>query len=378
MRSLGAAMTTTCACAFVALAITTPVRAQADGSLLRDALALVENGDDAGYEQVVEQVAASDLGLPQLVVDGLNARDADLITLGVELEGATPTSSGLEAIRGTDQQGAALLEHMDFRQLEVPVEARATLEILPRPGTGELGPRPVTYESARRQLQELLAATAPPEPDSIGLANSSSASTDTSPGWLSIIAVTALAAGFMAFVGFRRRTHDRLVELAMTDGLTGLKNRRQFDTDLGRWMDGDERPTAMLMIDVDRFKAFNDTHGHAAGDDVLRRVGDAIGASVRSNDVPYRYGGEEFCVLLPDASTDAAGVVAERVRRAIESIDAPYETNVTASVGVASGPSAHLSTTALDADAALFRAKRDGRNRVAVGTGGADVPATPG
>ena len=186
---------------------------------------------------------------------------------------------------------------------------------------------------------------------------------------------TAFTAGFEACIGFRRRTHDRLVELTTTDALTGLKSRRQLDSDLGRWIDGVERPTAMLMIDVDRFTVFNDTHGHAAGDDVLRRVGDAIAAHVRSNDVPYRYGGEQFCVLLPDAGADEAGIVAERVRRAIESIESPYGTSVTASVGVASGPSTHLSTTAADADAALSRAKQDGRNRVAVGPDGADVPA---
>lgn len=204
----------------------------------------------------------------------------------------------------------------------------------------------------------------------------STPSTDTSPGWVSIIAVTALVAGFVAFIRFRRRTHDRLVELAMTDGLTGLKNRRKLDNDVDRWIGGEARPTAMLMIDIDNFKMFNDTHGHAAGDDVLRRVGDAIAASVRCDDVAYRYGGEEFCVLLPDTTADEAGGVAERVRRAIEAIEAPYGTRVTASVGVASGPSTHLPTTAATADAALFRAKHGGRNRVAVDPRSGDVPTT--
>jgi diguanylate cyclase (GGDEF)-like protein len=406
MRSFGAAITTTCACAFAVLAMAGPAHAQADSALLRDALAAAQNGDDAQYEQIVEQVTASDLGLPRLVIDGLTARDADLIMLGVELVestdralyeradsvielelsmlpgiGAVVESRGaaagdFDAIRGAHEQGAALLEHMDFRRLEVPDEARAVLEILPQPGTGELGPRPVTYGSARRQLQDLLVSTQSLDDGSAAPANSSSA--DTSPSWLSIIAVTALAGGFVAFVSFRRRTHDRLVELAMTDGLTGLKNRRKLDTDLGRWIEGEERPTAMLMIDVDNFKTFNDMHGHAAGDDVLRRVGDAIAANVRSNDVAYRYGGEEFCVLLPDANASEAGGVAERVRRAIESIEAPYGTNVTASVGVASGPSMHLSTTSATADAALFRAKRGGRNRVAVGPSHTDSPMTSG
>ena len=204
----------------------------------------------------------------------------------------------------------------------------------------------------------------------------STPSTDTSPGWVSIIAVTALLAGFVAFIRFRWRTHDRLVELAMTDGLTGLKNRRKLDNDVDRWIGGEARPTAMLMIDIDNFKMFNDTHGHAAGDDVLRRVGDAIAASVRCDDVAYRYGGEEFCVLLPDTTADEAGGVAERVRRAIEAIEAPYGTRVTASVGVASGPSTHLPTTAATADAALFRAKHGGRNRITVDPRSGDIPTT--
>ena len=176
----------------------------------------------------------------------------------------------------------------------------------------------------------------------------STPSTDTSPGWVSIIAVVALVAGFVAFIRFRRRTHARLLELAMTDGLTGLKNRRKLDNDVSQWIGGEARPTAMLMIDIDNFKMFNDMHGHAAGDDVLRRVGDAIAASVRCENVAYRYGGEEFCVLLPDASAHGAGGAAERVRRPIEAIEAPYGTKVTASVGVASGPSTHLPATAVD------------------------------
>nr|NKB41963.1 diguanylate cyclase [Ilumatobacter sp.] len=132
----------------------------------------------------------------------------------------------------------------------------------------------------------------------------------------------------------------------------------------------------LAMVDIDNFKMFNDIHGHAAGDDVLRRVGYAIAASVRCDDVAYRYGGEEFCVLLPDATADEAGGVAERVRRAIEAIEAPYGTKVTASVGVASGPSTHLPATAATADAALFRAKHAGRNRVAVDPRSGNVPTT--
>ncbi len=189
---------------------------------------------------------------------------------------------------------------------------------------------------------------------------------DNSPGWLSTVALVAIGLSVAAFVACRRRTRDRLVELATTDRLTGLKNRRQLDADLGRRIEGVVRPTAMLMIDIDRFTTFNDAHGHAAGDDVLRRVGDTIAANVRRGDVPYRYGGEEFCVLLPDSTQREASTVAERVRIAIESIETPYGTNVTASVGVACGWSTDLVDTVGVADAALVDAKRRGRNRVAV------------
>ena len=147
----------------------------------------------------------------------------------------------------------------------------------------------------------------------------------------------------------------------------------QFDADLDRRTQGVARHTAMLMIDVDHFTTFNDTHGHAAGDDVLRRVGDAITANVRTADVPYRYGGEEFCVLLPDATPTEAAWVAERVRTAIESIETPYRTKVTASVGVACGSSADLTATLGHAGEALVDAKRSGCNQVAVGPDASDV-----
>ncbi len=192
------------------------------------------------------------------------------------------------------------------------------------------------------------------------------ATSDTSPGWLSTVGLVAIGVSVAVFVACRRRTRDRLMELATIDSLTGLKNRRQLDADLGRRIDGVMRPTAMLMIDVDRFTTFNDTHGHAAGDDVLRRVGDAIAANVRRGDVPYRFGGEAFCVLLPDATQLDARKVAERVRTAIELIQTPYGTNVTASVGVACGWSTDLANTVEIADQALVDAKRRGRNRVAV------------
>ncbi|MGI9644085.1 MAG: GGDEF domain-containing protein [Ilumatobacteraceae bacterium] len=163
------------------------------------------------------------------------------------------------------------------------------------------------------------------------------------------------------------RRHDRLATIATTDGLTGLRNRRSLDDDLdhhGRF--GDEQ-TAFLMIDVDHFEAFKDTHGHAAGDEVLGAVATTIGRTVRSGDVTYRYGGEEFCVLLPRTDDATASLVAERIRRAIETSHLPGEARVTISVGVAAGRADDLSTLIARADGALYSAKDGGRNRIALG-----------
>ena len=120
----------------------------------------------------------------------------------------------------------------------------------------------------------------------------------------------------------------------------------------------------MLMVDVDKFKDFNDRHGHATGDAVLRLVGDALVSAIRRGDVAYRYGGEEFCALLPETRPDEANRVAERIRVMIESIDLPVDATLTASVGLATGASSELDALIGDADAALYAAKASGRNCV--------------
>ena len=176
-----------------------------------------------------------------------------------------------------------------------------------------------------------------------------------------VLASIGLGLGILALW----RGHDKN-GLASTDSLTGLSNRRCFDTDVDERQRRGDGPTAMLMIDVDHFKSFNDTHGHSVGDDVLRRVSDAIRAQIRRNDVAYRYGGEEFAVLLPDAGEDVAAAVAERIRLATAAAELPVRGRVTVSVGVATGPSDTIGNTIDEADAALYRAKDAGRNRVAI------------
>lgn len=153
---------------------------------------------------------------------------------------------------------------------------------------------------------------------------------------------------------------------AITDALTGAYNRRHLDAEMRR-MDATAHATepALLMIDVDHFKRINDTHGHAAGDEVLRRVAAEIAARKRADDVLFRTGGEEFLLLLPATSTAQAAVLAEALRERIAlSVLLPGE-RVTASIGVAGHATGErLSELARRADAALYEAKRQGRNRV--------------
>ena len=159
-------------------------------------------------------------------------------------------------------------------------------------------------------------------------------------------------------------------ERASTDALTGLPNRRYFDEFCGllarRRRSGDA--VGVLMIDIDKFKMLNDTHGHATGDEVLRAVGGAIVAAVREDDVPARYGGEEFVVLLRNPSPAVALDVGERVRTAVRELDLGRlgVRVVTVSVGVAVAHEADQPITELieQADRALYRAKRAGRDRV--------------
>ena len=159
-----------------------------------------------------------------------------------------------------------------------------------------------------------------------------------------------------------------LTSLAAQDGLTGLANRRAFDERLASELaraarDGSD--LSIAMIDVDRFKQYNDAFGHQAGDDALRLVASVLRASSRESDFVARYGGEEMVVVMPGASPSEAVRVAERLRTNVERALWPLRP-VTISVGTATSPSATLDARALTvgADEALYRAKAAGRNRV--------------
>ncbi|MEH3053766.1 MAG: GGDEF domain-containing protein [Patulibacter minatonensis] len=157
--------------------------------------------------------------------------------------------------------------------------------------------------------------------------------------------------------------------LATTDGLTGLPNRRHLDDALDRACAQVARghgSLGVLMLDVDKFKVLNDTHGHAVGDQVLQHVAKVLDGELRAGDMVARYGGEEFTVVMPGADGFEVQGAAERLRCAIELSGGPVP--VTVSVGVAYAPAHGFTREALlsAADGALYEAKRAGRNRVAV------------
>ncbi|WP_159992779.1 diguanylate cyclase [Roseomonas sp. 18066] len=173
----------------------------------------------------------------------------------------------------------------------------------------------------------------------------------------------------------QHRSVTRLRELALLDGLTGIGNRRQFDVALARETElgqRDDMPLALLMIDVDHFKAFNDVYGHQAGDDCLRAIAGAIQAAARRpGDIAVRYGGEEFAVLLPRAEEEGGMVVAELIHARMRELAIPHagspQGRVTVSIGTAALPPALLSgrgeALVAAADHALYAAKAAGRNR---------------
>ncbi len=173
---------------------------------------------------------------------------------------------------------------------------------------------------------------------------------------------------------------DRSLELAVTDPLTGLRNRRYVVRHLESLLRSGE--AAVLLLDVDRFKPINDTYGHAAGDAALREVADRLKGHLRAADVVARYGGEEFMVVLSGAQLDYARSVAERLRLAIAEEPfavGPESLAITASIGLALGGMGDgIADLVAAADAALYRAKSAGRNRVEVaGEGGTAATVPP-
>jgi diguanylate cyclase (GGDEF)-like protein/PAS domain S-box-containing protein len=167
-----------------------------------------------------------------------------------------------------------------------------------------------------------------------------------------------------------------LEQLATRDGLTGLANRRCFDNTLAaEWARAlrQHQPLSLLMVDVDNFKAYNDANGHVGGDECLKRIAGAVASEMRANDLVARYGGEEFAVILPNQSLKGAAIVAERIRCRVEQLRVPHGAgigrHVTVSIGAATAlaaPDTAPCQLVATADAALYRAKHMGRNRISL------------
>jgi diguanylate cyclase (GGDEF)-like protein len=172
---------------------------------------------------------------------------------------------------------------------------------------------------------------------------------------------------------------ESLRQQSIRDAVTGLYNRRYLEESLPRELSRCERrqlPLALLMLDLDHFKAFNDIHGHEGGDALLGAFGRMLRANCRSEDIPCRYGGEEFMLILPGADPDTAMARAQDIRHAVETLTVPYLQGViggiTVSIGMALFPLHASEDGELKrlADAALYRAKRNGRHRIEVAGSG--------
>lgn len=174
----------------------------------------------------------------------------------------------------------------------------------------------------------------------------------------------------------KARLYERMEQMSVTDGLTGVANRRYFDMRFHDELLKAKRyslPLSVTLMDIDNFKSFNDTYGHAVGDEVLKAVARNLKSNVRETDLVARYGGEEFIIVSPDCETDKAGTTADRLRQNLEQMEVygneEYPSlKITMSLGVANYPDDSQAEEALlkAADDALYASKKSGRNQVTI------------
>ncbi len=272
-------------------------------------------------------------------------------------------------LREIDAAGYALLQRFDQLNVDLTAAVRSAMQPLPDGALDarELVPAEVVYRAA---IDDLLRIASTPEAVTAG---SPTTGGRDSVGLIAVAAIALLVLGAVALTStLRHEPHDdETAALAWRDPLTGLANRRRLDYDLNALLATDprlDRSAAVIMVDIDHFKAVNDAHGHAAGDEMLRQVSNVFVDQVRVDDVVYRYGGEEFCIILPGADQRSARKVADRIVTATRELAGVGGVHVTVSAGVAEGPGGQIDQTMMAADRALFVAKRHGRNQVADAT----------
>lgn len=188
------------------------------------------------------------------------------------------------------------------------------------------------------------------------------------------IAQISILASFAAISIENAKYYEVTQQMAINDSLTGLNNRRYFDRVLPQEYDRAQRdglPFSLIMIDVDNFKQFNDTYGHHLGDRILASIGRVLRKTLRKIDFAFRYGGEEFVVILPETSLESAWAVAERIRQRVmreggKLLGNRGESPVTVSMGICSYPKHAVCSISLlaMADQLLYQAKKTGKNRI--------------
>ena len=306
----------------------------------------------------------------------LLAEELSLVEQTTSAESVSPAD--LDALRtqlrAVDVQGQSVLVQLQGLGVLLTPAIETTLERLPELGMTNatsvtLFPQPMVYEAA---IDDLVRIAATPS----AVAAGGDPANGPSYALLLVAAVSLLILGSAALTNtlWRRPDTDDDDAMAWSDGLTGLATRRRLDHDLQ--IAAADGPTSVIMIDVDHFQSVNDSYGPQIGNDVLKRLGTVFEHHVRMDDVVYRYGGEEFCVLLPGADAVEARLVADRIVGAARDVDLPNGAHVTVSVGIAGGVGNELADAIEHADRAVNLAKQQGRDR-AVHANEHDLVASP-